>query len=166
MEMLWMTVWLHRWCVILLAHYQTVGLQLVRAAPNTSDADHFYVGNFWWARASYLLALDPRRLLNPENRCAAEGWIGAPLRNVSHLEPSLGRYVCLLQPYYIPIEPFRYLNPLVYNAMAATVLAHRPGVSPRPLPPKCVVNCLTFVCGRNDIVPVKGLWTEGTLIPV
>ena len=164
--MTWMSVWLHRWCIILLAHYHTVGLQLVRTAPNTSDADRFYAWNFWWARASYLRALDPARILRPKNRYSAEGWVGAPLQTPSRLEPALGRYACLLQPYTINLEPFRYLNPKVYNAMAAIVWEHRPGETPRALAPRCVVNCLNFTCGPRVLEPIPGLWVPGTLEPV
>lgn len=44
----------HERCIQLLQTYDTVGCQILRA-PKTH-----YSGNFWWARASYFLKLEPR----------------------------------------------------------------------------------------------------------
>ena len=162
--MTWATVWMFRWCAILLAHYHTAGVYLVRMRHNASDVDRYYAGNFWWARASYLSALSPDHVVRPLSRYDAEVWVGAPLQNTSHLRPALGRYACLLQPSsFQSFESFRYLNPRVYHAMAATVWEHRPGNAPRPLPPKCIVSCLRSLCGGKD--PNLGLWGINTLSP-
>jgi len=41
--------------------------------PEHRDHRHFFAGNFWWARADYLLTLDPPL---QQTRYQAEGWIG------------------------------------------------------------------------------------------
>ena len=165
--MTWMTVWLHRWCVILLAHYHTAGMQLVRVASCKSDAEHFYAGNFWWARASYLLSLNDSRIFTPQDRWSAESWIGTPILRSSVLEPALGRYACLLQPYILWPQPWRYLNPTVHGRMASVVWMHFPEKTPQALPSKCVVNCLKSACGPSPVFPHPPLWRPGDgLIPV
>eukprot|EP00906_Rhabdomonas_costata_P025295 RCo036198 len=163
--MAWMNAWMFRWCVILLAHYHTVGTYLMRDLNRLHRTDHFYAGNFWWARASYIAAIDPTHVLQPRNRFDSELWIGAPVHREGQLNPALGRYACLLQPSsFSHFEGSRYLIPEVYHGMAAAVWEHRPGRKPPPSPPRCVVNCWQKQCGGGRDIYVH-VWKHWTLSP-
>jgi hypothetical protein len=60
--------------------------------PEHQNHDHFFAGNFWWARSDYVRALDP---VGVENRYQAEGWIGLnkPIaKNMRGVYPHLGNF--------------------------------------------------------------------------
>lgn len=75
-------VWNWRQCVADLGRgYDAVGVNLVDPDTRPVLPGRFFAGNFWWARADYLLQLKPipeecRDYNNTAERCLAEGWIG------------------------------------------------------------------------------------------
>jgi hypothetical protein len=65
-----------RWreCVNALEKLDTAGAFWLRSdCPEHVDHEHFFAGNFWWARSDYVARLPTVR---NENRFQAEGWIG------------------------------------------------------------------------------------------
>lgn len=73
----------HQWrrCVADLERgFEAVGINLVDPKKRPVLPGRFFAGNFWWARADYLLQLPPLPdtlvSWNDPNRCLAEGWIG------------------------------------------------------------------------------------------
>lgn len=75
-------VWNWKQCVEdLELGYDAVGVNLVHPIKRPVMRGRFFAGNFWWARASYLMALPPlpekiRSWSTPE-RCRAEMWVGS-----------------------------------------------------------------------------------------
>lgn len=66
------TLWRQR--VNDLRTHETSGAYYLHSTmPEHRDHRYFYAGNFWWARGSYIAALDKCR---NEHRYQAEGWIG------------------------------------------------------------------------------------------
>jgi hypothetical protein len=57
-------------CIDTLSSYDAVSCSL-----SSADPPHSFVGNFWWANASYIQTLD-YHFLNTENRTDREHWIG------------------------------------------------------------------------------------------
>jgi hypothetical protein len=65
-----------RWreCVKALDFVQTAGAFWQESAMiEHQDHEHFFGGNFWWARSDYVAGLPP---LKNEHRFQAEGWVG------------------------------------------------------------------------------------------
>jgi hypothetical protein len=65
-----------RWqeCVKALQTHETAGAYWLRSSqPEHEEHEHFFAGNFWWARSDYVRTLDP---VKTDTRYQAEGWIG------------------------------------------------------------------------------------------
>ena len=65
-----------RWqeCVEALHTHQTAGPYWLESnEPEHKHHEHFFAGNFWWARSDYVRTLDP---VETDTRYQAEGWIG------------------------------------------------------------------------------------------
>lgn len=65
--------------------YDAVGINLVHPIKRPVLPGTFFAGNFWWAKASYLLTLPalPQSVSRwcDAERCMAEGWIGSSKAN-------------------------------------------------------------------------------------
>jgi hypothetical protein len=74
-------------CVEALGRVDAAGPYWLKSdEPEHIDHDHFFAGNFWWARSDYLRRLP---LVGVDNRFQAEGWVG--LGNPS-VHETLGGY--------------------------------------------------------------------------
>jgi hypothetical protein len=74
-----------RWrdCVEVLQTVQACGPHWIRShMPEHREHEHFFGGNFWWARSDYVRTLDP---VKTETRFQAEGWIGLKNPSVANL---------------------------------------------------------------------------------
>ena len=81
------TVTKWRECLKYLDEVQVAGpFWLQSAMSEHSEHGHFFGGNFWWARSSYLRTLEPVRT---EHRFQAEGWIGLGKPTVKNLREGL-----------------------------------------------------------------------------
>jgi hypothetical protein len=61
-------------CVRALERAEVAGPFWLRSSePEHALHDHFFAGNFWWARSEYLRTLGPVRT---SSRFDAEGWVG------------------------------------------------------------------------------------------
>ena len=71
-------------CVEALTRVDAAGpYWLLSNEPEHEEHDHFFAGNFWWARSDYIRTLP---LISVSNRYQAEGWIGLrqPSVHVTH----------------------------------------------------------------------------------
>jgi hypothetical protein len=74
-----------RWrdCVEALQTVQACGAHWIRShMPEHREHEHFFGGNFWWARSDYVSTLDP---VKTDTRFQAEGWIGLNNPSVTNL---------------------------------------------------------------------------------
>lgn len=74
-----------RWrdCVEALQTVQACGAHWIRShMPEHREHEHFFGGNFWWARSDYVRTLEP---VKTDTRFQAEGWIGLNNPSVANL---------------------------------------------------------------------------------
>jgi len=82
-----------RRCVDDMDHgYDAVGWALVHPKKRPLLPGCFFIGNFWWAKASYMLKLAKmppavKKWSDPE-RCRAEGWIGTAWKDGKFMDYS------------------------------------------------------------------------------
>ena len=88
--MLFHNVWLYRWALVMLQHYETYGVDLTQNRFGLFEM--YYAGNFWWAKARYLRSLN-REFVSRKSflnaRAVSESWLGTGLLpNDSTLSPT------------------------------------------------------------------------------
>jgi len=67
--------------------HETSGVYYLKSQmPEHKEHHKFYAGNFWWARGSYIAALDKCK---NEHRFQAEGWIGLKHPNAANAREGL-----------------------------------------------------------------------------
>jgi len=88
-----------RWqeCASMLNLVEAVGPFWIESLmPEHRDHEHFFGGNFWWARSTYLAKLEP---VKTEHRYQAEGWIGLGTPSIFNMRPGNPTWGNFWQPF-------------------------------------------------------------------